>query len=164
MSIPPDDLPGMVAWLAREIAEIKRRERNRSRDGKVIDAKPADGLYKVRLREAEGDEPAYDTGWIGVEALSTGTVKIQGEPAIGQPVRVKSESGDMTDAVISLSSFSDANQRPHDKNGELKITVSDGAYSQLLASDGSETTRAKGRIHDTDEDVIFNTGGIVRFN
>lgn len=163
MSIPPDDLPGMVAWLSREIAELKRRDRNRSREGKITDADPAKGLYRVRLREAEGDEPAYDTAWIRVEALSTGAVKIQGEPVIGQPVRVKSESGDMTDAIISLSSFSDANQRPHDKNGELKISVSDGAYSQLLDSAGNEVTKAVSRTHETDGDVTFATGGIVRF-
>lgn len=161
---PPDDLPGMVAWLVREVAEMQRRERNRSREGYVVEEKPAEGLYKVRFREPEGNSPAYDSGWLKVEALSTGQVKIQGEPVVGQPVIVKSENGDLTDAVISLSSFNDENARPHDKNGELKISVSDGAYSSLLSSDGSEKTKAAERQHDTDGDVIFNTGGIVRFN
>lgn len=161
---PPDDLAGAVAWLVREVAEMKRRERNRSREGVVIDAKPKEGLYKVRFREKKGDVPAYDSGWLTVEALSTGRVKIQGEPVIGQTVTAKSESGDLTDAVISLSSFSDKNKRPHDKNGELKISVSDGAYTSLLGADGSEKTKATSREHNTDGDVIFNTSGIVKFN
>lgn len=179
VSVLPDGMRGQVAWIVREIAEMKRRERNRSRDGKVIEANPEAGLYKVRLRPADGDTPAYDTGWLRVQAISTGTVKIQGEPVIGQPVRVVTESGDMTDAEIALSSFNEDNARPHDLNGELKISVSDGAYSQLLKADGSETsmatsraitttgaevTQAASRVHTTDGNLIFNTGGIVEFN
>lgn len=163
MSSFPEDIPGAIAWLAREIAELKRRERNRTREGHIVEEKPEEGLYKVRFRDAEGDQKPYDSGWLKVEALSTGQVKIQGEPVIGQPVVVRSESGDLTDAVISLSSFNDENARPHSKNGELKISVSDGAYSQLLSSDGSEKTQAASREHNTEGDVIFATGGIVRF-
>ncbi|WP_421998208.1 hypothetical protein [Roseovarius confluentis] len=74
------------------------------------------GLYRVRI----SDE--FITPWIPVEALSSGDLKIQGEPVIGQRVKVTSESGDMTDAVIALSSFTDTNVRPKQANGELVIT------------------------------------------
>ena len=142
---------------------MKRRARNRERKGVVVEVNPNEGLYRVQLREAEGNMAAYLTPWIPVEALSTGHVKIQGEPVIGQPVLVRSESGDMSDAVIALSSFSDANPRPHDKNGELKIDVSNGAYWSLLRGDGSEETKAVARTHSTDGDVVFETGGVVYF-
>ncbi|WAJ26857.1 phage baseplate assembly protein V [Antarcticirhabdus aurantiaca] len=158
----PEDLPGQVAWLVRQLAEMRRRERNRSREGTIVDARPADGLYRVRFRDPEGDAPAFDGPWMRVEALSSGTVKIQGEPVIGQSVTVRSESGDLTDGVIVLSSFSDANRRPHDKNGELKITVGEG-FASLVSADGSEATKAKARVHETAGDVIFRSGGIVRF-
>lgn len=141
MSRPPEDLPGQVSWLMREIAEMKRRERNRRRTGRVIAAKPEDGLYKVRLREEEGLEP-YETGWLKAEALAAGGVKIQADPVVGQIVTMTSESGDLTDAVISLSSFNDENTRPHGKNGELMITVSDGAFSLLVEANGDTTLKA----------------------
>lgn len=179
MSIPPDDLPGMVAWLAREVAELKRRMRNRTREGKVIQEDAGKGLYRVRLRDSDGDEPAYDTGWIRVQSLSAGQVKIQAEPVVGQWVTVTSESGDLTDAVIGLSSFNDDNRRPHDKSGELKITMGADAFTLLVDKDGVVTTKAKSRAYNTDQDVAhttggnvthattgdvnFNTGGIVRF-
>ena len=136
MAIPPDDLAGMIAHLAREIDELKRRNRGRVREGKVVAANEADGRYRVDL----GD--GFLTDWLPVEALSSGALRIQGEPVVGQTVTVRSESGDMADAVIALSRFSDAHARPHNKGGELVIDVGGTritatATKLRLASNGS---------------------------
>lgn len=136
MATPPDDIAGMFAHLAREIDELKRRNRGRVREGKVSAVNYAAGLYRVDL----GD--GFKSPWLPVEALASGALRIQAEPVIGQTVTVRSESGDITDAVIALSSFSDANARPHDKGGELVIDVGGTritatASSLTLASNGS---------------------------
>jgi len=140
MLVPPDDLPGMVAWLARETAEMRRRDRNRRREGRIVEAKPAEGLYKVRFREASGDEPAFDGPWLKVRALSSGGLKIQAEPTVGQWVTVISESGELTDGVIDLSAYFSENDRPHDKNGELVITV--GGMRGHVDADGNVVIEA----------------------
>lgn len=163
-SLPPEDPIEMIGWLANEKAEENRRNRNRRRKGKIVDEKPAEGLYRVRFREQEGQEPAFDSPWLPVKALASGGLKIQAEPTIGQWVEVVSESGEIVDGWIEMGDYFDGAARPHDKNGEFAINVSDGAYRAVLAQDGSETTKAKSRVHETDEDINFNTGGVVRFN
>lgn len=136
MAIPPDDIAGIIAYLAREVEELKRRQRGRVREGKVTAVNPANGRYRVNLGVG------FDTPWLPVEALSSGALRIQGEPVVGQTVTVRSESGDLTDAVISLSSFDETHPRPHDKAGEMvidvggtRITVT--ADRLTLASNGS---------------------------
>lgn len=136
MAIPPDDLAGMFAHLAREIDELKRRNRGRAREGRVSAVNYADGLYRVDLGEG------FLSPWLPVEALSSGALRIQGEPVVGQTVTVRSESGDLTDAVIALSSFNGAHARPHNKGGELVIDVGGTritatATKLTLASNGS---------------------------
>ncbi|MFO1144684.1 MAG: phage baseplate assembly protein V [Amaricoccus sp.] len=136
MAIPPDDISGMFAHLAREIDDLKRRNRGRVREGKIVAANQSAGLYRVDLGEG------FLSPWLPVEALSSGALRIQGEPVVGQTVTVRSESGDLTDATIALSSFTAANARPHDKAGELVIDVGGTritatASKLTLASNGS---------------------------
>ncbi|WP_375261853.1 hypothetical protein [Palleronia sp.] len=113
----PSRIGEQIAHLGRELAEVKRRERGRSREGTISAADPATGRYRV-------DFGGGFTGpWMQAEALSSGDLKIQGEPVVGQRVKVTSESGDLTDGVIALSSFTDASGRPKAANGELVITL-----------------------------------------
>ncbi|MCW4114744.1 phage baseplate assembly protein V [Aurantimonas sp. MSK8Z-1] len=156
-------LADRLVEIERRLAEHDRRNRNRRRLGTIVAVKAAEGLYRVQLKAQGAGGRPYLSPWLAVKAPATGGVKIQAEPTMGQQVAVVSESGDLTDAIIDLSVYDTAHPRPHDKNGELKITVSGEAFSQLVAADGSVRTRARARIHDTDEDVVFNTGGIVRF-
>ncbi|WP_169576935.1 phage baseplate assembly protein V [Sediminimonas qiaohouensis] len=141
MAIPPDDLPGIIAHLSREVGELKRRERGRSRTGKIVDVDEASGLYRVRLREESADGPAFDSPWLPVEALASGALKIQGEPVMGQTVTINSPSGELTDGVIALSSFNDSDPRPHNKGGELKVSVGD---TSILATGGNLTLSSNG--------------------
>ncbi|TFF20817.1 hypothetical protein E3C22_18185 [Jiella endophytica] len=179
MALSPDDVLSMIPWLVQEKAEQDRRNRNRRRKGKIFDEKPEEGLYRVRFREKAGDEPAFDSPWLPTKALSAGGVRIQCEPTIGQWVEVVSESGDITDGWIEMSDFHEGRPRPHNVNGELATDISDGLFRSVLDKGGNETvsqqsrrvtianqekTSAGSREHDTDGDVIFNTGGVVRFN
>lgn len=114
------DLARVIAAQARKIEELNRRARGRSREGVVVESDAANGLFRVDL--GAGGRP-FLTPWIPAEALSAGTLAIQAEPVVGQHVRVTSESGDLTDAVVALSSFDASTARPHDKGGELKVVV-----------------------------------------
>ena len=65
-----------------------------AQQGRVVEADPARGLYRVDL----GD--GFLTGWIRARSPSTGALKMQAEPTVGQMVMVRSESGDLTDAAV----------------------------------------------------------------
>ena len=119
------DLPRILSDMTRRIAELERRSRGQGMEGRVAEADPAQGLYRVDL----GD--GFLTGWIPARSLSTGDLKMQAEPTVGQMVMVRSESGDLTDAAIEASGFS--GDRPHDRNGELYLAR--GAASLLFAED-----------------------------
>jgi len=161
MAIPPDDLPGIVAHLSRELGELKRRDRGRSRTGKIVEADEGKGLYRVRLREADGDTPAFDSPWLPVEALASGALKIQGEPVLGQTVTITSPSGEITDGVIALSSFNDDDPRPHNKGGELKLTV---GGTMILAKGDSLTLQSNGSEIVLDAAGIRQSGAEIHLN
>lgn len=132
----PSDLPRIIGDLARRVAELERRDRNRSREGVVAEIDEAAGLARVRFNGDDG-EPFLGP-WMRTQALASGGVNIQAEPVVGQPVRVESQSGDLADGLISLSSFSDDNPRPHDKAGELAITK--GGNALRITGAGVEIT------------------------
>lgn len=119
------DLPHILADMTRKLADLDRRSRGQAMEGRVSDADPAKGLYRVEL--ADG----FKTGWIPARSPSSGALKMQAEPTVGQMVMVRSESGDLTDAAIEGSGF--AGDRPHNKNGEWMVTL--GASSLLMTAD-----------------------------
>lgn len=125
------DLARIVAAQARQIEELRRRARGRSREGIVTQADPAKGL--VRVDVGTPGRP-FVTGWIPAEALSTGDLAIQADPVVGQHVRVVSESGDLTDAVVALSSFSASAPRPAARGGELHLRL--GSTRITATADG----------------------------
>jgi phage baseplate assembly protein gpV len=114
------DLARVIAGMAREIEELRRRDRGRSREGTVVEADPGRGLFRVDVGR-EGHP--FVTGWIPAEALSAGALAIQAEPVMGQRVRVTSESGDLTDAVIGLSAFGGDVARPGGPGGDLRVRL-----------------------------------------
>lgn len=129
------DLPRILSDITRRIAELERRQRGQGMEGHVSEADPVKGLYRVEL--ADG----FKTGWIPARSASSGALKMQAEPTIGQMVMVRSESGDLTDAAIEGSGFTD--DRPHDKNGEWFVSL--GSASLLM----------------TEESIILSVGGSV---
>jgi hypothetical protein len=164
------DLPRILSDMTRRIAELERRQRGQGMEGRVSDADPVKGLYRVEL--ANG----FKTGWIPARSASSGALKMQAEPTIGQMVMVRSESGDLTDAAIEGSGFTD--DRPHDKNGEWFASL--GAASLLMTEDriiltvgGSVATITAGGIafsgstvtHDgKDIGKTHTHGGVARDN
>lgn len=156
--------------MTRRIADLERRSRGQAMEGRVSDADPAQGLYRVEL--ADG----FKTGWIPARSASSGALKMQAEPTVGQMVVVRSESGDLTDAAIEGSGF--AGDRPHDKNGEWMVALGDASLlmtpdSFILTVGGSTVTITAGGIAFSGPSVthdgtnIGNThthGGVMRDN
>lgn len=107
----PRTLPEQMSDLYRRLGEIERRNRNRRRTGTVSDVR-GDGYYRVLLSEQGGKE--FKTGWIRPRQLGAGTVKIDVVLAEGEQVDVVSENGDLTDAMIEMSAYSNDNPREGD--------------------------------------------------
>lgn len=122
----PDTIDGQVVELYRRIGEIERRARNRKRTGKVDEIDLEKGLARVNF----GDD--FRSGWIPWKEVAAGGIKTHIPPTIGEQVDVVSENGDLTDAVIDMSSPSNDNPRPHNgaeaviEHGDVRITIAEG--------------------------------------
>ncbi|CDZ43095.1 Phage-related baseplate assembly protein V [Neorhizobium galegae bv. officinalis] len=134
----PKDLPGQIADLYHRIAEVERRGRNRKRTGTIAEVDLEKGLYRVELSKQSGKP--YLTGWLKTRQMGAGGVKIDVLLSKGEQVDVVSESGDLTDAQIDLSTYSAENAREnsdtpfHIKIGDTVIAVS-GSSAIITAED-----------------------------
>lgn len=121
-----DTLDGQIVELYRRVGEIERRARNRKRTGKIDELDLERGLARVDF----GD--GFRSGWIPWKEVAAGGIKTHIPPTLGEQVDVVSENGDLTDAVIDMSSPSNDNPRPHDgaeaviTHGDVRITIADG--------------------------------------
>jgi phage baseplate assembly protein gpV len=114
--------------LERKVAEMDRRARNRKRTGVVSEVDTAKGLARVKIMD--GDRP-YISPWVPWKEVAAGGIKSHIPPTVGEQVDLVSESGDLTDAVIDMSTPSNANPRPHDgpeaviTKGSVRVFISD---------------------------------------
>lgn len=135
------ELTELVTDLHREIAELKRRLRNRKRTGKVVEVDAKKGVARVELTEKAAGGKPYKTGWIPWREQSMGKIKTHYPPAVGEQVTVVSENGDLTDSEIDTSVPSNANPRPHDKEDEIVRTV--GGFREHVDATGNIQTTGK---------------------
>ncbi len=71
-----------------------------------------------------------------------GHVKTCIMPTVGQQVTVYSENGDLTDAEVDTSLPSNENQRPHNKEGEVVISVNSDAFRMHVDQEGNMTVKS----------------------
>jgi len=156
-------LRDQIVEIFHQLEELKRRARNRRRTGKIAEVDHAKGLARVELSR-QNDKP-FLTGWIPWQEIAAGGIKSHIPPTVGEQVDVVSENGDLTDAVIDMSTPSNANPRPHDgpeaviTKGDVRITIADNRtdiVSPLVVVDGN--LKVLGRVHAVQG--IHDTGGI----
>lgn len=129
MSDIPNDLPGQIRWLADQIADQKRRDRNRKRLGTVSEVDHKKGLARVEFSDQGGKK--FLGPWMPWGEVAAGGTKTHIPPTVGEQVTVISETGDLADGEISMSVPSNANPRPHDgpeaviMRGQVKLMLSD---------------------------------------
>ncbi len=117
-----------IVELERKFAEADRRARNRKRTGTISEVGSGENAGKYRVKISETDGNPYLTPWMKTRTVGAGVVKIDVVRKVGEQVDVISESGDLTDAVIDMSTYSDANARENGGNTPLHIKVDgDGA-------------------------------------
>lgn len=163
----------MIAIFSR-IGEIERRARNRKRTGKIADVDHKKGLARVELSKPDGK--SFKTGWIPWKEIAAGGIKSHIPPSVGEQVDVVSENGDMTDAIIDMSTPSNENKRPHDGPeavlvmGSTRLTISDGAVEIVsnvtikgdLSVEGSALTHNGTNVGETHQhDGVLPGGGLT---
>lgn len=138
----PALLDEQIVDLYQKIDEINRRARNRKRKGAVAEIGTGEnaGKYRVRLSD-QGGKP-FLTNWIKGRVLGAGSVKIDVVRKVGEQVDVVSESGDMTDAEIDLSTYSDENARENGDNVPMHIKIGE----TVIAASGDGVTITAGNI------------------
>lgn len=125
----PKSLPEQIANIYYRIGEIERRGRNRKRKGTISEVGTGEnaGKYKVKLSE-NGGKP-FVSGWIKSRVLGGGATKIDVMRRVGEQVDVISENGDLTDAEIDLSTYSDENARENGEDVPLHIKIGDTVFA-----------------------------------
>lgn len=129
----PRSFPEMIVDLYKRVEELNRRVENRERTGTVTEVDAQKGLARVQLGEDDEGKP-YLTAWIPWEEQRQGFIKTFFPPSVGEQVKVGSESGDMTDAIIRGGLPSTANARPHNKPNEAMIKI--GEKHTILMTEG----------------------------
>lgn len=107
-----------IVEIERRLAEQERRNRNRRRTGTIAEVDHEKGLYRVKLGTENGGD--YLSGWIRPRQVAAGSVKIDVLLKQGEQVDVVSENGDLTDAMIEMSAYSDKNAR---ENGSTPMHI-----------------------------------------
>ena len=118
----PSTWPEIIVDLYKRLAEHDRRFENRERTGTIHEVDAAKGLARVKIGETKDGKPVLSP-WVPWKEQAMGAIKTHFPPAVGEQVKLHSESGDLTDAVIDTSLPSNANKRPHDKAGEAMIRI-----------------------------------------
>lgn len=157
-------LVDQITDLYVRMAELERRNRNRRRKGTIAEVSDDKSKYRVKLSEQAGKP--YLTPWIKARTLAAGGVKVDVLYSVGEQVDVVSENGDMTDAQIDFSTYSDDNAREnsdtpfHIKIGDTVIEASAGQAKvtspkvivespnvQLGGDGGKQVARIGDRVH-----------------
>ncbi|MET0170907.1 MAG: phage baseplate assembly protein V [Agrobacterium vaccinii] len=142
-----------IEQMGFRIAELERRDRNRRRKGKIAEISDDKSKYRVELSR-QGEKP-YLTPWIKARTLSAGGVKVDVLHSIGEQVDVVSESGDLADAQIDFSTYSDDNARENsDTPFHIKIddTVIEASGGFVKVTAANVTVRS--------EKVIVQAGNV----
>jgi phage baseplate assembly protein gpV len=134
----PNTLPDIIADLYGRVGDIERRARNRKRTGTIEEVGTGDnaGLYRVKLSEQDGKP--FLTDWLKTRQMGAAGVKIDVMLTQGEQVDVISESGDLTDAQIDLSTYSDQNKRANTDSAPLHIKIDDTVH--VMTSNSVHTT------------------------
>lgn len=110
--------------ILHRVEEIERRFENRERTGTIHEVDAEKGLARVKLDEGKDGQP-FLSPWVPWKETAMGFIKTHFPPEVGEQVKLVSESGDLTDAVIDTSIPSNEFKRPHDKTREGRIKVGD---------------------------------------
>ena len=113
----PGTLEEIFVKIYDRMEEIERRFENRERTGKVNEVDHEKGLARIELGKDENGQP-FLSPWVPWKTPALGSTKINVPPSVGQQVKLVSESGDLTDAAIDNSLFSDEHPLPVVKPGE----------------------------------------------
>lgn len=142
----PQTTPEIFADLYKRIAEMQRRLDGQNRTGVVTEVNAAEGWARVDLGPDPITGESMGSAKLPWEEPAMGGIKWHIPPKVGEQVRVRSESGDLSDARIAVGSVpSDANPRPHDKGDEHVRTVGD---VRILEKDGNVRIEVGGAVID----------------
>lgn len=100
-----------IVALVKRVADLERRLRNMRRTGTIAEVGTGENAGKYRVKLSEQNGKPYLSDWIKTRQIGAGGVKIDVLHTVGEQVDLVSESGDLTDARIDFSTYSDSNQR-----------------------------------------------------
>lgn len=136
----PEQIPQQFADIYHRLAEIERRNRNRKRTGTIAEGPDDKGRYRVKISE-QGGTP-YLSPWVKPKTYAAGGVKMDVVYTVDEQVDLVSESGDLTDAVIEMSTYSEANARENTGNVPLHIKIG----STVIQAGGDDVVITAGTI------------------
>ncbi|MQY44501.1 hypothetical protein GAO09_00230 [Rhizobiales bacterium RZME27] len=139
----PSTLPDQISDLYFRIAEVERRARNRKRKGTVVEVGTGENSGKYRAQLSDQNGKRFLTGWLKTRQLGAGGVKIDIMLTKGEQVDIISESGDLTDAQIDFSTYSDDNKR---ENNDTPLHIKIGDTVLAVSNEGVTITAGVGHL------------------
>lgn len=135
----PNTIAEIILAILHRMEEVERRFENRERTGTIAEVDAAKGVARVKYGQDPKSGQPLLSPWIPWKELAMGKIKTHFPPEVGEQVKIVSESGDITDAVIDNRLPSNTFKRPHNKAGEAMIKV--GENTSVLFTDGQILTK-----------------------
>lgn len=135
-----NSLLGLLDSMGSRIQTLERRAANRRRTGTIAEGPDEKGRYRVELSR-QGGVP-YLTPWIKARTIGAGGVKVDIVHTVGEQVAVVSENGDLTDALVDFSTYSNDNPRENAEDVPLRLKAGDS----IIEISGSGITLKASKI------------------
>lgn len=163
MSDVIDFLRGEFESIRQDLADLRRRQENTVRHGRVTDVDAKKGLVRLEIGGEEGKP--MKSPWIAYSQIA-GARKVHSPPSVGQQMTLLAPGGTFEQSVAIPNTWSNDHAAPSDKPdehvdqvGKTKITTKDG--SQTIELD-SLSIKAGGSTLLFDQAGLRITGGSVK--
>ena len=110
------------AVMAR-LTEMERRQAGMEIRGKVAAVDPEKALAKIEIGEDEDGTPVLSP-WVPY-AQKAGALKLHSAPSVGEPMVIRSESGDIQQGTLYPHHWSDENPAPSQDGDIHKLVFGD---------------------------------------
>lgn len=153
-----DYLVDTLVELAGEVAELRRRQSQMHRRGRIDGIRNGGNEVRIKFGEDEDGNPIRSP-WIPVTG-SNGAVKTRPRYSEGEHVFVDNIDGDWENAEIRPSNHHNEGQSPTQDPNETVIHDEGGA--RLSFKNGAFIFKVGGVTHTIDQSGITTTGGSIK--
>ena len=139
-----------------ELGDIKRRQANSIRHGRITDVDPEKHLVRVRLNP-DSDDEAFKSAWIPyaqMAGIDDGKeFKFHNPPVVGQHMTVFAPAGELSQAMAVPFTWHDKAQSPSTKGDEHVMTF--GKFTMTIKKDSVVIALGNTKVTWKEDELLF---------